>query len=146
MEGRETVMGTYIRAEISKKNKYWIDRHRYYELKHFCLQYKFWQEAFLSIDSIAGKIPEWVPISNTGLYSNPTERAMMARKYYRDKIKMVEKAAQLVDPVLGYYILKAVTEGRSYESMKARHNVPCGRDLFYENYRKFFWILNKMRQ
>lgn len=32
MERRETVMGTAIRPEISGKNKYWIERHRYYEL------------------------------------------------------------------------------------------------------------------
>lgn len=32
-------MGTVIRPETSKKNKYWIPRHRYHELKHFCLQY-----------------------------------------------------------------------------------------------------------
>lgn len=26
-------MGTTIRPEISKKNRYWIDKHRYYECK-----------------------------------------------------------------------------------------------------------------
>lgn len=30
-------MGTDIRATISTKNRYWIEKHRYYELKHFCL-------------------------------------------------------------------------------------------------------------
>ena len=32
-------MGTTLRAELSEKNPYWIEKHRYYELKHFCLQY-----------------------------------------------------------------------------------------------------------
>lgn len=32
-------MGTNIRPELSNKSPYWIERHRYYELKHFCLQY-----------------------------------------------------------------------------------------------------------
>lgn len=32
-------MATVIRPEISPKNKYWISKHRHYELKHFCLQY-----------------------------------------------------------------------------------------------------------
>lgn len=32
-------MSTLIRPEVSEKNKYWIDKHRHYELKHFCLQY-----------------------------------------------------------------------------------------------------------
>lgn len=28
-----------MRPELSQKNPYWIGKHRYYELKHFCLQY-----------------------------------------------------------------------------------------------------------
>lgn len=32
-------MGNIIRAEVSENNPYWIEKHRYYELKHFCLQY-----------------------------------------------------------------------------------------------------------
>lgn len=28
-------MGTTLRAELSEKNPYWIEKHRYYELKHF---------------------------------------------------------------------------------------------------------------
>lgn len=43
-------MGTTIRPEISKKNRYWIDKHRYYELKHFCLQYPTWKKAHSSLD------------------------------------------------------------------------------------------------
>lgn len=45
-------MGTTIRPEISKKNRYWIDKHRYYELKHFCLQYPTWKKAYLSLDNV----------------------------------------------------------------------------------------------
>ena len=32
------------RPELSKKSPYWIDKHRYYELKHFCLQYPLWKK------------------------------------------------------------------------------------------------------
>lgn len=31
-------MSTTIRPELSEKNQYWLDKHRYYELKHFCLK------------------------------------------------------------------------------------------------------------
>ena len=30
-------MSTTIRPELSEKNQYWIDKHRYYELKHLCI-------------------------------------------------------------------------------------------------------------
>ena len=36
-------MGNIIRAEVSENNPYWIEKHRYYELKHFCLQYPTWK-------------------------------------------------------------------------------------------------------
>ena len=42
-------MGTVITPEISEKNEYWISRHRYYELKHFCLQYKEWVKSYLGL-------------------------------------------------------------------------------------------------
>ena len=39
-------MATTIRPELSEKNPYWIEKHRYYELKHFCLQYPIWRKAY----------------------------------------------------------------------------------------------------
>lgn len=41
-------MGNIIRAEVSEKNPYWIEKHRHYELKHFCLQYPIWKKAYSS--------------------------------------------------------------------------------------------------
>lgn len=36
--------------ELSEKNPYWIERHRYYELKHFCLQHPLWKKEYDMID------------------------------------------------------------------------------------------------
>lgn len=46
-------MGTTIRPELSEKNPYWIERHRYYELKHFCLQYPIWKKAYAALDGLS---------------------------------------------------------------------------------------------
>lgn len=48
-------MSTVIRSEVSKKNVYWIERHRYYKLKHFCFQYPLWKKAYAEIDRLANK-------------------------------------------------------------------------------------------
>lgn len=45
------------RAEVSKRNKYYISKHRYYELKHFCLQYPEWKHALDILDGW-GKSPD----------------------------------------------------------------------------------------
>lgn len=47
-------MATTIRAELSEKNPYWIEKHRYYELKHFCLQYPIWKKIYRSLDGLSG--------------------------------------------------------------------------------------------
>ena len=77
--------------------------------------------------------------------SDLTARCAMRRIYYSDKIKMVERAARESDPDLYIYILKGVTEGLSYTYLKTKLNMPCGRDTYYDRYRKFFWLLNKSR-
>ena len=46
-------MSVKVRSELSKKNKYWIERHRYYELKHFCLQYPIWKKAYAALDGFS---------------------------------------------------------------------------------------------
>ena len=137
-------MGTTIRPEISDKNKYWIDKHRYYELKHFCLQYPLWQKALNSLDGMRSRMGEKVILSSTG-HSDPTLDTVIARSYFKDRIDLIRRAAKLTDPEIGDYILKAVTNGFSYDYMHTRLNMPCGRDTYYDRYRKFFWILNHER-
>jgi len=43
------------------------------------------------------------------------------------------------------YILKAVTEGLSYTYLRTRMDIPCGKDMYYDRYRKFFWLLSQER-
>ena len=44
------------------------------------------------------------------------------------------------------YILKAVTEELSYTYLKSKLKIPCGRDMYYDRYRRFFWILSNSRK
>lgn len=135
---------TDIRPELSKKNKYWLERHRYYELKHFCLQYSLWRGIVNSIDGIQGVNFSGRIFSKN--ISNPTVSAVERREEYLDKMYMVEKTAEETSPELSNYILKAVTEGRSYENMRFYLQMPVCKDGYYEFYRKFFYILDKTRK
>lgn len=138
-------MATTVRAQISERNKYWIDKHRHYELKHFCLQYPHWKKAYrdcLDCDISLAMI-EGVK-TNKGLY-DPTGTRALTRTYYSDRIKLVEQAAKEADEYLWHYILKAVTEGLSYTHLKSRLDIPCGKDMYYDRYRRFFWRLSELR-
>lgn len=137
-------MSTTIRPELSRKNKYWIERHRYYELKHFCMQYDIWKQASDSITSLVQPRLD-LAFSKSTAISNPVERCAMAREFYLVHMNMVERAASETDPYFGSYIFKAVTKGLSYDKLLAQTGIPCCKDVYYEMYRRFFWILNKLR-
>lgn len=136
-------MSTTIRPELSEKNKYWIEKHRYYELKHFCLQYPFWKKAYV-LARVQGttKGDFIVKIDNI---SKPTEECALKMVFYSDRISMVEQAAKETDEFLSSYILKAVTTGMSYDTLRVQMNIPCSKDIYYEFYRRFFWLLDKIR-
>lgn len=139
-------MGTRIRAELSEKNKYWISRHRYYELKHFCLQYPLWRKAYSALDELTIHSPMLEELRSTSnIPSDPTAKWGIARAYYSDRMNMVKKVAMETDEDLYIYILKAVTEELSYNYLKSRLGMPCGKDMYYDRYRKFFWLLSKER-
>lgn len=136
-------MATIIRPEISKKNKYWIDKHRHYELKHFCLQYPSWKREYSDDISIGGSSIEKMPTSN--IPGDPTSKQAMRRAYYLERIKLIEHLAMEADINLHNYILKGVTEGLSYTHLKHKLDIPCSKDTYYDRYRRFFWLLDKTR-
>lgn len=139
-------MATVIRAQISEKNKYYIDKHRYYELKHFCLQYNEWKKAYTSCCETLVFASRYGDIQSACCgTSDLTAKYAILRTQYAQKIALIEKAAKQADDFLYPYILKAVTEGLSYTHLKARLDIPCGRDMYYDRYRKFFWLLSESR-
>lgn len=115
-------MTTVIRAELSKNNKYWISKHRYYELKHFCLQYPEWQKEY------------------------STTKRELTKNHCLELITLIEETAREADQYLYDYIIKGVAEGRSYTYLKTVLGIPCGKDMYYDRYRKFFWLLNESRE
>lgn len=138
-------MATVIRAKISEKSKYYIDKHRYYELKHFCLQYGEWKKAYEACDEavIFASVIDRLPSSNAP--SDLTAKYALQKAQYAERIRMIEQASKEADDFLASYILKAVTEGLSYTHLKARLDIPCGRDMYYDRYRRFFWLLSEIR-
>lgn len=138
-------MGTVVRAELSKKNKYWIDKNRFYELKYFCLQYPLWKKAHEELDGLRLYSYDLTGGSKSNLPGDITGNCVEERERYFERMKAIEQAAIEADPYLASYILKAVTEGLSYSYLKARLEIPCGRDMYYDRYRRFFWLLDKTR-
>lgn len=139
-------MATLIKPIISEKNKYWIDKHRHYELKHFCLQYPTWKKKYAEFENpeMSLSMIERIPTSN--LPGDPTARRAILKAMYAEKIDLIEKTARETDQYLCKYIVKAVTEELSYTYLKSRLDIPCSRNTYYDRYRRFFWLLSNSRK
>ena len=140
------MMATVVRAEISENNKYWISKHRHYELKHFCLQYPEWKKEYLTLGVPSASSAMLEVISSNHTPSDLTARYAIRRVYFAERIDLIEKIAKEADKYLYEYILRAVTEGLSYTYLKSRLKIPCSRDMYYDRYRRFFWLLNEARK
>ena len=138
-------MATVIRPQISEKNRYWIDKHRHYELKHFCLQYPEWVKSYSDLNTISSSLSRLGGLGSSNIPGDPTAKCVLRKERYLERIKMIERAAKEADPDLYLYILKGVTEGLSYTHLKSRFEIPCGKDLYYDRYRRFFWLLSESR-
>lgn len=138
-------MGTNIRPVLSLKNRYWIDRHRYYELKHFCLQYPEWKRSYAALDNLRNRRLVRDIFNRTNEVPRPTSQIAEQKLFFRERIELVESSAEEADAFLADYILEGVTKERSYVYLKAKLDIPCGKDVYYELYRKFFWILSNKR-
>lgn len=160
-------MSTTIRPELTKKSEYYIPKDRYYELKHFCLQYPAWR-AELNAFTLA--YPQYSPdrIHDDNLtYAKPTEREVERRERFINLISLVNMCiinacsdhdephielylcdpTRLVEtrPILSH-LYRAVTRGLSYDTLKTKYDIPCSREYYYKLYRRFFWLLDAARK
>lgn len=139
-------MATVIIPELSKKNKYYIPKHRYYELKHFCLQYGDWLDRIHELEnSIA--LPDLSEITRPKTKVTPYLDSTYYLAYeaisLKEKIGKVDQAINELEPWIRKYIFIAVTQGKAFPYLKTVLEIPCEKDTYYERYRRFFWTLNK---
>ena len=142
-------MGTNTRPELSDKNKWWISKHRYYELRHFCLQYPDWQASMHEIDGLPSSSPGRNEHVNEGRTGDPTSVYAEAREFLSHKIEMINRAAYEASGHQFWHIIlvDAVTTGAIYDILEAQKGImPVSRNEWYDVYRRFFWFLDKIRE
>jgi len=139
-------MGTKIRAKISKKNRWYISKERYLELYYFCLQYKEWKQTYTELEEKGIGGTSFFSVNNKVSVHDPTGDIATEKVMLEEKMRLVESVAYGTDEILGPYIFKAVTEGLAFTKLKTMYEIPCERDMYYDRYRKFFWLLNSARK
>ena len=116
-------MSTNIRAEISENNKYYISKEKYYELRHFCLQYKEWKKEAKQIKYKTTKNPMEQRNPTNG-DSRPVEEEAARLYEIEEKMRLVEDTANEADEFLGSYIFLVVTGVASFDFIKNFMKVP----------------------
>lgn len=132
----------YLKSELSTKNKYWIPKHRYYELKHYCLQYPHWKKLYSSLEFKMEVDESGIRSSEPG---KPTEKYALIRAGCKNAMELVERTCRDASSELCGYLLRAVTEGIPFIKLQTLYQIPCGKDMYYDAYRKFFYILSQRR-
>lgn len=129
------------RATISQKNKYWIPKFRYLELKNWCLQYPDWKKDLASIS----ELKTHSQIFPSGNFSDSTLATVLMRDKFLVNITLLEDIAKQADDFLAPWIIKGVTENISYDYLHLKLDMPTSRDTYYDRYRRFFWLLDQKR-
>ncbi len=140
-------MSTTIRPEVSKRNKYWISKHRYYELKHFCMQVPEWKKELAALDGYREESTP-IDISKIGTDESSVEKTALKRDEIKERLRMISEAVVRTDELrsLGRFVLEGVINNLPYDKLNAKMTVPCSKDEYYEYYRKFFYILSGLRK
>ena len=133
----------YLKNELSEKSKYHLSKHRFLELKHFCLQYPEWKERLKEISELQAY---QIGTGGSGRIANETERIAIERTMLLNKIDLVDRVCRETDAALWFYLLQGVTEERTYTYLRNAMDIPCGKNMYYDRYRAFYWRLSRELQ
>lgn len=89
-----------------------------------------------------GKIGDRIQQSEV---SDPTGKLGQMRADLKRAMELVEQCAYDSDPILGSYVFQGVTKGITFIQMQTLDEIPCGKDMYYECYRRFFWLLSQRK-
>lgn len=127
--------------DLKLSEEYSISRHRYRELKEFCLQYEE-KKASLQQLYTQSSVPPEVAVMG-GQSGKPTEMKAMRALKLKNEIELIDSCIKKAcgdDVGLFEPLKKNVTLGIGFESLGY---VPCNIKTFYKKRKKFFYLLNK---
>lgn len=139
-------MATKIKTEVSKKSKYYVPKERMLELTHFVKQYPTYVKCIKALDGYISP-PSALIIFNKdrGSFTDQTYFTVEAREYFQNKCDTIELAASKCGNEIRERLVDAIAFGQSYDVVNAKYGLACSRNEWYDEYRKFFWILDKIR-
>nr|DAD88118.1 MAG TPA: hypothetical protein [Siphoviridae sp. ctpbb7] len=126
--------------------KYGISKHAFATAYSYCLQYREWQTEIADMTTTYRSPQVTGMPTGSGGSSDATADAGMRIAELAGKVALIEDTARLAtsgyDAVYPYLLRYVTTEGCTF-AMIRQQGVPCGRTLFYELRRKFYYLMAK---
>lgn len=133
-----------MKNELSKKNPYWIPKHRYLELKNWCLQYPRWVEDYKNLSYITSRVASVEKFAKP--IADPTAGLVFHMTAIENRIKQIEDTCKEVAPVFYIDLFTHVTTGITYDQIILANPDLPSRSEWYKTRRRFFYILSQKRE
>lgn len=125
-----------------RMKRYQLGKYRYRELFYFCKQYAEWKDQLSQLTDTV-KCIELSDMPKARKNTDPTSDLAVKRMELENKVNLIECTAEEASKVLKPYIIQAVTSDVSYVYLRQHKGMPCGKNMFYETRRKFYFLLDK---
>lgn len=124
-------------------SKYGISKNRFRQLYYFCLQYPEWKDELkYNTDTMGAIAIDGMPKGTTT--SDPTQALATRNAQLSTWCQLIEQTAIETDADIYQYIIKAVTNsGITYKYLSMIMGIPCGKKMYYDRRRKFYWLLSQ---
>lgn len=126
-------------------SKYGIGKNRFKELYYWCLQYDEWKDELkYKTDTVKSIEITDMPVAHNG--GDATQQLAIRRVQLAKNCELIERTVLDADQDLYQYLLKAVTsEDVTYRYLKMIMRIPCGKKMYYDRRRKFYWLLDQRK-
>lgn len=140
MEGQQVSI-----KRLSQRNKYYLPIEARRAMIHFAMRYQEWRNEYDLIGGTGTFNMDGMPHGTNTI--DTTERDGIRRAELAGKMKLIEETVRETTRD-GYewmyeYLLKGVTQAIGYTYLREVCNMPCGKNLYYEKTREFYWRLEK---
>ena len=136
----------------TKNSKYYMQREDFLTALHYALRYASLYEEYQALTNTSKGIRYDLTKVQGSPLGDEVERLAIRRAELKDKLDKIERALKLSEDndILREYLKKGVCFGLTYKQLQhiedthGNRGIPCGKDLYYEHRRRFYWELSKM--
>ncbi len=125
------------------RGRYKLTKHEYMKAYHYAMCYNLWADEYAALADTAKAINYDDMPRGHDMRDVTAEAAERRVELYR-KISLIQDTVKEAEPSIAEDLLFAVTnEGVTFEYLQTVRQMPCGKDMYYDRRRRFYYLLNK---